>query len=485
MSDANQHTVCIIGGGMSGLITGALLAKNGYKVTVLEKNHIIGGGLQSFVRYGCKFNTGMQGFAGCDDAFALGHVFKYVGIDGRTVGFTAVDSSAQEIVWTNHDHCYHLPKGRKTYEKYLISQFPKEKTGIKKIVSSIYEIGNTFDYFWLHPIQEHPELIQYAKISARQLLQQYTSNIELQRLFEYVGPHLGYNLSKLPSVELGMIGTLYIEGGWRISGGSNKLAQALVKSIEDNNGRVYGDTQVTKVHIENERMVGLTTANDECCNADTYICAISPKLLTGMTDNRVFRASTKERISSFINDSSCCNIYIKLKDKSYKFYNSFVFLPHPNPDDSLPKMIGVITPPCENQGKWAKTMEIFLPSHYHDFNKWEKTYTGKRGKEYEDYKMEIANKIIEYVASYYPELKQAVDKVFVSTPLTIRDYYGNPHGASYSQQGAFIPIRTRVSNLYMTGQAIQYQGLYGVLTSAIMTAETILGRSLIEEIAKA
>ena len=64
MGDTKQHTACIIGGGMSGLFTGALLAKNGYKVTVLEKNHIIGGGLQSFRRGDAVFNTGMQSFAG-------------------------------------------------------------------------------------------------------------------------------------------------------------------------------------------------------------------------------------------------------------------------------------------------------------------------------------------------------------------------------------------------------------------------------------
>ena len=42
--------VCIMGGGLGGLMTGALLAKEGYRVTVLEKNRIIGGGLQSFRR---------------------------------------------------------------------------------------------------------------------------------------------------------------------------------------------------------------------------------------------------------------------------------------------------------------------------------------------------------------------------------------------------------------------------------------------------
>ena len=38
-------TVVIIGGGMGGLFTGALLARNGYRVTVLEQNAAVGGGL--------------------------------------------------------------------------------------------------------------------------------------------------------------------------------------------------------------------------------------------------------------------------------------------------------------------------------------------------------------------------------------------------------------------------------------------------------
>ena len=37
--------VCIIGAGLGGLFTGAILAKEGFEVTVLEKNATIGGGL--------------------------------------------------------------------------------------------------------------------------------------------------------------------------------------------------------------------------------------------------------------------------------------------------------------------------------------------------------------------------------------------------------------------------------------------------------
>ena len=50
-----DKTDCIIiGGGIGGLFSGAFLARNGKKVTVLEKNAIIGGGLQCFHRKGKK-----------------------------------------------------------------------------------------------------------------------------------------------------------------------------------------------------------------------------------------------------------------------------------------------------------------------------------------------------------------------------------------------------------------------------------------------
>ena len=43
-----KKRVVVIGGGLGGLFTGAILAKEGLQVTVLEKNINIGGGLQTF-----------------------------------------------------------------------------------------------------------------------------------------------------------------------------------------------------------------------------------------------------------------------------------------------------------------------------------------------------------------------------------------------------------------------------------------------------
>ena len=69
-----SERVLIIGGGLGGLFSGAILAKEGMEVTVLEKNVSIGGGLQSFTRFGEVFDTGMHVLGGLQEG---GNIRRY------------------------------------------------------------------------------------------------------------------------------------------------------------------------------------------------------------------------------------------------------------------------------------------------------------------------------------------------------------------------------------------------------------------------
>ena len=130
-------------------------------------------------------------------------------------------------------------------------------------------------------------------------------------------------------------------------------------------------------------------------------------------------------------------------------------------------------------------MEILVPDSFANFQKWEKTKVENRGIEYKKMKESYADEIIDYVSKFYPELKAAIKHQYTATGLTVRDFFGNPEGAIYGQQGLYIPVKTKIENLFMTGQAVQNQGVCGAVVSAVLTSEIILGKSLIEEIAKA
>ena len=138
----------------------------------------------------------------------------------------------------------------------------------------------------------------------------------------------------------------------------------------------------------------------------------------------------------------------------------------------------------QHQDEWAYTMEILVPCRYSDFAQWGERPAGERPKDYQAYKHQRAQEAIDYVSQFYP-VSQAVDQMTVGTPLTIRDYYYSPNGALFSQQGLFMPMRTRTDNLFFTGQSILYHGLCGVPLTAILTAEAVSGKDLLTPIIQA
>lgn len=485
MSDHNPHTVCIIGGGMSGLFTGALLAKNGYQVTVLEKNHIIGGGLQSFRRGDAVFNTGLQAFGGYEPGMLFYQMVQYIGINESKLNIVPLNEESEVIVQTKTGHCYRLPKGRIAFEKYLSNQFPDQAKGLNGLLNELEKISQTFDYIWFRQPQVHPEISDYIYMTADQLIRKYLTNEELINVLGYFTIHHGYQFHHIPALEFGMMTVLMLSGLQTIAGGTINLANGFADYICEHEGQILNDTEVCKVHINAGSIEYIEATSGQRYYAEKYVSAISPSVLLGMADAPVFRLSSEKRIEAYSNEFSSIIAYLKLKPQSFPYINSWVFVPAIQDDSIIPTYISLVTPPTQNQGEWAETLEIFVPARYADFAKWGNTQTGRRGKEYETFKQDKVQSIIDYVVQFYPQIKGAIDQVYSSSPLTVRDYYNNPLGATFSQAGLNIPIKTKSRNLFITGQAVMYQTLFGVAVTSIMTTETILGKSLIKEIANA
>ncbi|WP_431027062.1 phytoene desaturase family protein [Lysinibacillus sp. LZ02] len=71
-----SKTVCVIGAGVGGLMAGALLAKKGYSVTVLEKATTVGGSAGWYVRKGRIFPTGATIAFGLEERGLLDTLFN-------------------------------------------------------------------------------------------------------------------------------------------------------------------------------------------------------------------------------------------------------------------------------------------------------------------------------------------------------------------------------------------------------------------------
>ena len=92
-----QKKVIIIGSGLGGLSCGAILAKNGYAVTVLEQGVQVGGCLQCFSRRGAKFETGMHFIGSAAHGQTLDKLMRYLEID-KTVTLSQLDPQGYDVV---------------------------------------------------------------------------------------------------------------------------------------------------------------------------------------------------------------------------------------------------------------------------------------------------------------------------------------------------------------------------------------------------
>lgn len=108
----NDKNVVIIGGGLGGLFTGAILAKEGYRVTVLEKNATIGGGLQTFHRMGEDFDTGMHVIAGMRPGGTIRRICDYLGITPQMQLRDVDDFCADELFFLEDRATYRIGCGR-------------------------------------------------------------------------------------------------------------------------------------------------------------------------------------------------------------------------------------------------------------------------------------------------------------------------------------------------------------------------------------
>lgn len=121
----------IIGGGIGGLVTACLLAKEDYKITILEQHYIIGGGLHCFHKNGVMFETGIHYISGFQEGGVLNKIFKYLNIEEH-LKIKNLDTNGFDIVHIGSDNSIiKMGIGKDNYIKILSEKFPEELENIQ------------------------------------------------------------------------------------------------------------------------------------------------------------------------------------------------------------------------------------------------------------------------------------------------------------------------------------------------------------------
>ncbi len=146
----NKYDIIIIGSGLGGLVSAAILAKEGLKVLMLEKGKKTGGLLHTFKREHTVFNTGMNYIGALEPNGFLEQYFRYLGIMDQLELQRLDMESFEEISFKNDPNKYQYAQDKHAFVEKLIQKFPSDFHEIKKYVHKLWEVTDQFPLLFLY-----------------------------------------------------------------------------------------------------------------------------------------------------------------------------------------------------------------------------------------------------------------------------------------------------------------------------------------------
>lgn len=481
---------------MGGLFTGAILAKEGIRVTIIEKNTTVGGGLQSFTRFGETFDTGMHVIGGMQQGGNIRRICEYLGIYDK-VHIRDVDSQMIDCLYFAEDkQTYRIAQGKQAFVDSLAKSFPAERESLERYVDAVYNIVGELDMFFLRPstdyLQAHCDDFLMA---ANDFIAKYVGDEHLRSVLAYMNPLYAGRKNMTPAYIHALISVLYIDGPSRFAGGSQLFANVLRDSIIERGGQVIVGDGVAHIATEERSITSVTTRRGKVFTGDYYICAIHPcSLLPLLDDESALPKAYRNRLNDIPNSYSAFTLNIKLKPNTFRYMNYTGFYmsrydevwDFDRSDRQWPLGFLYMTPPEIEQGEYSTKMIVTAPMTWDRVKQWEHTTLGHRTEEYLAWKEECKELLLSRMEEIYPNFREYIEDINTASPLTIRDYYAVKEGAmcGYSKDCnnivmSQVPIVTKIKNLLLTGQNCSIHGFCGVPLTAINTCEAILGRNYI------
>lgn len=483
----NKYDVLIVGSGLGGLVSAALLSKEGMRVLVLEQNHQFGGNLQTFERNGKHFGTGMNYIGAMDKNQFLYTYFQYLGIiDDLNLRQLDIDSF-EEIGFGNDGKRYSYAQGYDNFIENLAVQFPKERKALEAYLKKIWEITDRFPLLHLDKFKSIAKGENYLIGGAWDFIKSIHTNERFRNVLGGTNILYGGDERKTPFYVHALVNRQFIESAWRFVDGSQQLADALMMQIRKNGGELLNNSKVHKINFQDDKNVSVEIQTGDQFYAKKLISNVHPGATLKLIDDSRLKKVYRKRINNLSDTSGMFSVYFVLKENSlqyiprniYHFAGDTIWHNDINP---WPQHFYFYTPASSDNPDWANHATALSPMSFKDVQKWENTFVESRGEAYLDFKREKAEQLIDLIEQRIPNFRSKIVQYYTSTPLSYRDYTGTRNGASYgilkdhhNPYSTIILPRTAIPNLFFTGQNMNMHGALGVTAGAVLTVGELVG----------
>jgi len=241
---AASYDAVVIGAGLGGLVSAALLARGGLRVLCVEQHYMVGGLCSTFRRGGFTFDAATHFYPLLGNPQAMtARLLGDLGVRTRWVKMDPVD-------------VFHLPDGTRfevpadlaVYRARLDAAFPEQRPGIERFFAAVREayLLGLLVYFRGHDARR---LGAMGEWTLRDALDRFLDDERLKLLLCADCPHWGSPPRRTSFVFDSMLRLSYFLGNYYPVGGSQAFADELAATVERHGGEVLASTRAVGIAI--------------------------------------------------------------------------------------------------------------------------------------------------------------------------------------------------------------------------------------------
>ncbi len=501
----HNYDVVIAGSGLGGLVCGAILSKNGFRVLVLEKNKQLGGCLQTFSRDKTIFDSGVHYVGGLEPGQNLYQVFQYLGIMDK-LKLKRLDMDCfDRIAFADDPKEYKMAQGYEGFVQNLLQDFPGEEKALREYCDMLRHICAKFPLYNLR-MGDFGEKESVLGMDAAAYIDGLSSNRKLTQVLAANSSLYAGVRGKTPMYVHALVLNSYIESSWKCLNGGSQIGKWLTRVIMENGGTLLKHKEVKRIVAQGHEVQYVETADGERYSGKNYISNIHPANTLDMLESDVIRQAYRSRIKNLENGNGALMVNAVLKPgyfphMNYNFYYhdvDDVWCGHDYSGESWPYNYSMFITPDTKDQRFANGLSILAYMNIRELEPWKDTFNtvlneSSRGADYDAFKKEKAERLLDVVERRFPVLRQCIQSYTVATPLSFRDYIGTSDGSMYGvlkdcndPLRTFISARTKLNNLFLTGQNLNLHGILGVTMTALLTCGELLDmEKLLHEINEA
>ena len=483
----------VIGSGMGGMASAALLSKMGKRVLVVEQHVIPGGFTQTFKRPGYHWDVGVHLVGEMTERSYVGRLLSDL-TDGR-LAWESVGEIYDEFNFPD-GFTIQFPNSKPAFRETLYEYFPDERQAIDDYLDLVRAAARSSGGYlqarvaprFLAPGAKRKAAkaaFPHIRVTTAEVLASLTDDHRLRAVLAAQWGYYGSTPEKSSFAMHALMVAHFLWGAYYPVGSAASIATEMLRTVADAGGWTAIRTEVDQILVRNEKAVGVRLGDGREIAADRVISAAGAPATARMLDPGVIPVDRDDVPAG----PAHVSLYLGFQGDiashgggrySQWFYETWdmerdIWDVRPDREadraDVLYCSFPSLKDPVHDPGPQMRhTGEVITFVPWDTFEPWLGSKWKKRGQEYDEFKDQISQALLSQYRERYPYLAPMIKFTELSTPLSTHHFARSHRGSIYglaSEPDRFLDDtltpKTPIKGLYMAGVDVMAPGIAGAL----------------------